>query len=75
MAKKSKPVPTDMREWITEVCGIHRFLSRVEVYKPGAGEPWVSKQQVYYKSRLNLLLSSKPPLPSKPRWRRLLEKD
>ncbi len=73
MPYKHKPVPTDMREWVVEVTGIARFLTRIDTYRPGKGEPWIAKQKQYYDDRIRILLNTPPTLPSKPKWRRMLE--
>ncbi len=73
MSYKHKPVPTDIREWVTEVTGIAGFLYRIDLYKPGKGEPWVSKQKQYYEDRLRILINTPPEKPSKARWLRMLE--
>lgn len=71
--KKGRPIPTDLRGWICELTGIHRYLKRIEMYAPSAGEKWISKQETYYKEREQLLLDNPPKLPKKYDWLKILE--
>lgn len=65
---KMRPIPTDMRSWVTEVTGIHRYLKRIDIYAPSEGEAWISKQQRYYQARLAAMLDNPPEIPTKWLW-------
>ena len=70
---KMRPIPKDMRSWVNELLGIHKYLARIEIYAPSEGEAWISKQQRYYHAREKALLENPPNIPTKWRWLKMLE--
>ena len=65
---KIRPIPADMRGWINEVAGIHRYLNEIALYAPPQQATWAVKQFTYYNNRLELLLSNPPPVPTRHHW-------
>lgn len=72
-AARKNPVPDDLRDWVSEVAGISRYIGQLDHSEAITTTLYARSQRDYYICRLTVLLASPPRLPSRARWRRILE--
>ncbi len=66
--KQTKPVPTDMRAWVRELCGTRQYLKHLGEAETEYLPKWRMAQRDYYSARLTEIMDNPPKIPTRYRW-------